>query len=131
MKNRDILSEREIGNLSEQKLKKIERYNSSFEQRELAEAKKEYNKGLRNVFERAPPETIPFLVYCIYVGASGLLGFIFIVSKFSDIMFYISLAFLFVIMITPIFILPKFHIKKAFSWICNFTKFRKKNKPKN
>lgn len=121
------LSEREILNLSETDLKKIERYNESFKKKESAEAKKEFNKQLRYIFEKAPPETIPFLVYCIYVVASGLGGFIYLISNFKDAALYVTLAFLVIIMILPIFILPKLHIKKLFSWIFAFRKNKKEN----
>jgi len=120
------LSEKEIENISNEKLKRIERYNQSYEKKEYAEARKEFCKQLRYIFEKAPPETIPFLVYCIYVGAAGLFGFLYIVIKFKGTSLYITLALLIFTMILPIIILPKFSIKGLFSWIGQFKKSKKK-----
>ena len=92
---------------------------------EFAEAKKESQQKLRILFERAPPETLPFLVYCIYVAAAGLSGFIYLIINFEGNLLYILLVFLLTILILPIILLPKIHAKKFFSWIL---KLRKSNK---
>ena len=114
---RKKLSERESSLLSESQVQKIERVNKATEDMELAEAKKESQQKLRILFERAPEETLPFLVYCIYVAAAGLIGFIYLISKFEGNALYILLVFLLIILILPIIILPKIHIKK-FLHIC-------------
>jgi len=119
---RKKLSEREISLLSENQIQKIERVNKATEEMELAEAKKESQQKLRILFERAPSETLPFLVYCIYVAAAGLSGFIYIVINFEGNTLYILLIFLLIILTLPIILLPKIHLKKFFSWIFKIKK---------
>lgn len=110
-------SEREITALEERNIQKIERVNEALARSEQAESNKESQKKLRVLFERAPKETLPFLVYCIYVGATGLISFFFIISKFTGVMLYILIGLLIFILVLPIIILPKLHFQKFFSWI--------------
>jgi hypothetical protein len=122
---RKKLSEREISSLSESEVQKIERVNKAIEDMELAEAKKESQQKLRILFERAPQETLPFLVYCIYVAAAGLSSFIYLISKFEGNTLYILLVFLLIILILPIIILPKIYVRKFFSWILKLKRSKK------
>jgi len=111
------LSEEEILKLSEAEVQKIERINNSAARSEQAEANKESQQKLRILFERAPEETLPFLVYCIYVAAAGLSSFFYLISKFTGTSLYILLGILILILVLPVIILPKLHIRKFFSWI--------------
>jgi len=111
------LSEREITKLDERDVQKIERVNDALARSEQAESNKESQKKLRILFERAPEETLPFIVYCIWVAAAGLSSFFYLISKFDGTPLYILLGILIVILILPLFLLPKLHIRKFFSWI--------------
>ncbi len=122
---RKKLSEREITALNENQIQKIERVNKAIEDMEIAEAKKESQQKLRTLFERAPPETLPFLVYCIYVAAAGLSSFIYLIINFEGNSLYVLLIFLLIILILPMFLLPKIHIKKFFSWILKLKRVKK------
>lgn len=110
------LSEEEIIALHEDQIQKIERVNNSNARSEEAESNKESQKKLRVLFERAPEETLPFIVYCIYVAAAGLSGFFYLISKFEGTILYTLLGILVVILILPIIILPRLSLKKVFSW---------------
>lgn len=114
---RKKLSEREITQLKEHEIQKIERVNDALERSESAEAKKEAEKKLRILFERAPQETLPFLVYCIYVGLTGLTGVVLAVVRFEGLTLYIVLGMITFILLIPLTLLPKIHLKKFFSWI--------------
>jgi len=116
------ISEEEILRLSEAQVQKIERVNNSAARSEQAEANKESQQKLRILFERAPEETLPFLVYCIYVAAAGLSSFFYLISKFEGTNLYILLGILILILVLPIIILPKLHIRKFFSWIFKLKK---------
>jgi len=119
------ISEKEILSLSESQIQKIERVKGAIEKSEQAEADKESQKKLRILFERAPEETLPFLVYCIWVAAAGLSSFFYLINTFEGRVLYVLIGFLLVILILPIIILPKLHIKKFFSWIFELRKFKK------
>ncbi len=119
------ISEREILRLSENEIQKIERVNKSIEKKENAIASKESQMKLRTLFERAPEETLAFIVYCIYIGSAGMLGFLYIITKFQDTLLYTLLILLALLMILPLFILPKFSLKKFFLWLSDLLSKRR------
>ncbi|MFH1917779.1 MAG: hypothetical protein ABIJ14_01555 [Nanoarchaeota archaeon] len=125
---RKKLSEQQILNLSDEQREKIQRFNEFATRLEEAEANKESQQKLRVLFERAPEETLPFLVYCIYVGATGLISFFFLISKFEGVILYILIGLLIFILILPIIILPKLHLGKFFSWMFKLKEVRKDEK---
>ena len=101
------------------------------EKSEQAEANKESQQKLRILFTRAPEETLPFLVYCIWVAAAGLSSFFYLISKFEGNTLYILLGVLIILVCSPLLVLPKLHIKKFFSWIFAVKKTKDKQKPKS
>lgn len=124
---RKKLSEQQVLNLSDKQREDVERFNESAARLEEAEAKKESHQKIRILFERAPKETLPFLVYCIYVAAAGLSSFFYLISKFDGNVLYILLGVLMIILILPIIILPKLHFKKFFSWVFKIKKAKSSN----
>jgi ammonia channel protein AmtB len=60
---------------------RIIEYNNSVSRKEEAKAQHEHKKGRRLLFERAPPETLPFIVYCIFVSADALIGTFLLISQ--------------------------------------------------
>jgi hypothetical protein len=128
---RKKLSEKEILNLTDKQREDVKRFNDSASRLEEAEARKESQQKLRILFERAPNETLPFLVYCIYVAAAGLTSFFYLISNFEGRPLYFLLGFLALILILPIFILPKLYVRKCFSWIFNSKKELKEEKIKS
>lgn len=104
---RKKLSEEEILKLSETEISKLQKINESTERMEQAEANKESQQKLRILFERAPSDALPFLVYCIYVAAAGLSSFFYLISKFEGNSLYILLGVLLIFLVLPIFIIPK------------------------
>lgn len=122
------MDEKEILSLDESQIQKIERVNNAIARSEQAEADKEAQQKLRVLFERAPEETLPFLVYCIYVAAAGLSSFFYLITKFEGATLYGLLAVLIIILILPIIILPKLHLRKFFSWILEIKKVKEDKK---
>ena len=114
---RKKLSEQQILNLSDKQREQVERFNESAAKLEQAEANKEAQQKLRVLFERAPAETLPFLVYCIYIGSIGLTSFFYLITKFEGTILYSLIGFLIFILILPIVLLPKIHLRKFFSWL--------------
>lgn len=107
------MRERDIVKLSEEEIKKIERVNESIERKEAAIAQKESHKKIRILFERAPRETLPFIVYVIYMGVTGL----YVLSKILDYegeKLYIGVLLLFILMVAPLFVLPTNTWKELF-----------------
>lgn len=113
--------------MEEEKLKIIERYNRSYEKRESAEAKKEFCKQLRYIFEKSPPETIPFLVYCIYVAALGLFSILYLLIKFEGNFLYIGLAVIIFAMILPLVSLPRLRMGILFTFFRKYRKSKEEN----
>ncbi len=116
---------REISNYDEKKVKNIKTILNSLENQQRAEAKKEFNKQLRYIFEKATPETVPFLVYCIYVGLAGLFSFFMILNKYDGIEFYVVSGILVLMMVLPMFLLPKIGFKKVIGWLIFWRKEKK------
>lgn len=104
------LSDKQIAKLSEEEILKIERVCNALNSVEQAEANKESEKKLRVLFERAPHEMLPFIVYCVYVGATGLIGFVYLINNFKDMPLYILLAVLLIILFLPLLVLPKLNV---------------------
>lgn len=128
MQFRKKLSERDIAKLNEYEIRKIERVNGALMRSEQAEANKESEQKLRILFTRAPEETLPFLVYCIWVAAAGLTSFFYLISKFEGNLLYVLLGVLLVLVCSPLLVLPKLNIKKIFSWIFSVKKTKKENR---
>jgi hypothetical protein len=116
--DREKLSEREIADLPDDEKKKFIRVVNSLEDLANAEARHESQKKMRILFERAPPETLPFIVYVVYVTAIAV-GSIVEILYLEGIKLYIGVALLVVIMILPLTLL------EHKSWK-NFVEFVKK-----
>jgi len=110
------MDDEEIAKLSEEEVQKIERVNQSFKDRYDAEADLESQKKWRTVFERAPKETIPFIIYIVYdVGMA--MSVLFLLLQYSDVRLYFGGFILLVITIAPLFVLPHESWKNFFSWL--------------
>jgi hypothetical protein len=110
------MKEEDMANLSEAEVTKIERINQSFTERAEAEAKLESQKKYRILFERAAEETLPFIIYVIYMGALGV-AVVFKLVDYTGEQLYIGGFLLFVVMVAPLFVLPSEHWKKLFSYL--------------
>lgn len=114
------MRESAILKLSEDQIQKIERVNESIERRENAFAKKESQMKYRILFERAAHETLPFIIYVLYMGYMGLIV-LFKVLDYEGEKLYIASILLFAIMIIPLFVLPIHVWQELKNW------FMKKN----
>ena len=114
--DREKLSEREIAELPKSEVEKIERVCKAFEDMADAEAKHESQKKMRILFERAPAETLPFIVYVIYMGGVAI-GAIVELYNFEGTKLYIGLIVLLVIMILPLTLLEHRSWKNFIGWI--------------
>ena len=109
------LSERDILNLSENQISKIERVNEAIAKRENAEGYKESQLKMRILFERTAPEMLPFVIYCITFAPIATYSLFKILELKGTPEFYWGLGGLLIIMILPLFVLPHFPFKKWFS----------------
>jgi len=57
------------------------------------------------VFERTPAESIPFIIYVVYVAATAIF-LIFRLLDYTGVPLYIGGFLLFVAIVAPLFILP-------------------------
>jgi hypothetical protein len=121
---------RDVKNLTPKERDEVVRVAEAIDNRETAEAKKEHEKRVRLIFERAPPETIPFLVYCIYIGSAGLGSFFYLIINYQENLqlLYVLLGSLGIMLILPLFILPNLKIKESINWLIFW---KKENKKKN
>ena len=94
------MKEEDIPKLSNEEIQKIERITEAFKKREDArknrldaEANLESQKKWRTVFERAPKETIPFIIYVVYNSFLAL-GVLLNLLQYTDVRLWIG-AFLF------------------------------------
>ena len=110
------MDDEKIVKLSEEEVQKIERVNQSFKDRCDAEANLEAQKKWRTVFERAPKETIPFIIYVVYDVGMALMV-LFVLLQYTDVRLWIGALLLFVAMVAPLSVLPHESWKKFFSWL--------------
>jgi hypothetical protein len=103
---------KDITNLSEKEIEKVERVCNALERQFSAEANKEAHQKIRILFERAAREHLPFIVYCLYMSAVGITAFINI-SKVEGGYLIAYLVALVLIMLVPLFlVIPKIRRKK-------------------
>lgn len=119
------MKEEDIPKLSNEEIQKIERITEAFKKREDArknrldaEANLESQKKWRTVFERAPKETIPFIIYVVYDIALVLTG-LFNILQYTDVRLWVGASLLIVAMVAPLFVLPNVSWKNLFSYLKN------------
>lgn len=78
-------------------------------------------KGRRILYERAPPETLPFIVYSLYVSGNGLAA-LFVLFSFDGTMwpFFLIIG---IAMVTPLLVLPTGSFSNVYSWLVEYLKF--------
>lgn len=111
--------------LSNEEIQKIERVSEVFKKREDAkknrldaEANLESQKKWRTVFERAPKETIPFIIYVVYDIAFAL-PVLLTILQYTDVRLWVGASLLIVAMVTPLFVLPNVSWKNLFRYLKN------------
>jgi hypothetical protein len=68
-------------------------------------AKKESNQSWRVLFQRAPASTLPFIIYCVYIGIWGGVT-LFRLGNFTGEKLIIISILLGMVMILPLLVLP-------------------------
>ena len=128
------MKEEDIPKLSNEEIQKIERITEAFKKREDArknrldaEANLESQKKWRTVFERAPKETIPFIIYVVYDIALALTG-LFNILQYTDVRLWVGASLLIVAMVAPLFVLPNVSWKNLFSYLKNKITGKKEKK---
>ena len=101
--------------LSEKEIEKIERVSDAIEKRYDAEARKESQLKMRILFQRTAPEMLPFVIYCLTLAPIATYSLFKIIDLKGTPEFYWGLGGLLIIMILPIFALPRLPFKKMFS----------------
>jgi hypothetical protein len=80
-----------------------------------AEANLENQKKWRIIFERAPQETIPFIIYCVEVVSVALIG-LFKVLELTGNQLYLGFAIIFCALFLPLLVLPGKSWKDLWNW---------------
>jgi len=78
----------------------------------------ESQKKWLTVFERAPKETIPFIIYVVYDIALALTG-LFNILQYTDVRLWVGASLIIVAMVAPLFVLPNVSWKNLFSYLKN------------
>jgi len=119
------MKEEDIPKLSNEEIQKIERISEAFRKREDAkknrldaEANLESQKKWLTLFERAPKETIPFIIYVVYDTALTLTG-LFNILQYTDVRLWVGASLIIVAMVAPLFVLPNVSWKNLFSYLKN------------
>ena len=119
------MKEEDIPKLSIEDIQKIERISEAFRKRENAkknrldaEANLESQKKWLTVFERAPKETIPFIIYVVYDIALALTG-LFNILQYTDVRLWVGASLLIVAMVAPLFVLPNVNWKNLSRYLKN------------
>jgi len=128
------MKEEDIPKLSNEEIQKIERITEAFKKREDArknrldaEANLESQKKWRTVFERAPKETIPFIIYVVYNSFLAL-GVLLNLLQYTDVRLWIGAFLLFSIVVAPLFVLPNVSWKNLFRYLKNKIAGKKEKK---
>lgn len=78
-------------------------------------------KGRRILFERAPPETLPFIVYSLYVSGNALAA-LFVLYSFDGTRwpFFLIIG---IAMVAPLLALPTGSFNNVYSWLADYLMF--------
>lgn len=105
----------DAASLTEKEIEKIERVSEAIEKRYDAEARRESQLKMRILFQRTAPEMLPFVIYCLTFAPIATYSFFKVIDLKGTPEFYWGLGGLFVIMILPLFVLPRLPFKKMLS----------------
>ena len=119
------MKEEDIPKLSNEEIQKIERITEAFKKREDArknrldaEANLESQKKWLTVFERAPKETIPFIIYVVY-DIALVLSVLLNIIQYTDVRLWVGAFILILALVAPLFVLPNISWKNLFRYIKN------------
>ena len=105
----------DITSLSKTDIEKIERVSEAIEKRYDAEARKESQFKMRILFQRTAPEMLPFVIYCLTFAPIATYSLFKIIDLKGTQEFYWGFGGLLIIMILPLFVLPRLPFKKILS----------------
>ena len=119
------MKEEDIPKLSNEDIQKIERITEAFKKREDAkknrldaEANLESQKKWLTVFERAPKETIPFIIYVVY-DIALVLSVLLNIIQYTDVRLWVGAFILILALFAPLFVLPNISWKNLFRYLKN------------
>ena len=118
-----------LKNLSEEDVQNVERVYGAIEKAEQAKAKHEHNKSWRILFERAPAETLPFIIYSVYVGCMAL-GVLFRLINLTGDQLLFGSVLLALCIIAPLLVLPMKKVRDVIGWFREWRRNRKSKKDK-
>ena len=117
------MKEEDIPKLSNEEIQKIERITEAFKKREEAkknrldaEANLESQKSWRTVFENAPKETVPFIIYVVYCIVL-VLSVLLISIQYTDVRLWVGASILIIGLVAPLFVLPNISWKNLFRYL--------------
>lgn len=107
---------KDIDSMSDKDVEKLSVVSEVIAKRFNAEADKESRLKMRILFQRTAPEMLPFVIYCLTFAPIATYSLFKIIDLKGTSEFYWSLRGLLIIMILPLFVLPRLPFKK---WISN------------
>ena len=110
------LSNQEFVNLDAEDQERLTAYNESLQSAEKA-------KGRRILYQKAPPETLPFIVYSIFVSANAFSAIVLMITVTGflwQIAVLVGLA-----MVLPILALPAGSFTETVVWIRGLISFER------
>ncbi|WP_436935725.1 hypothetical protein [Halovenus marina] len=111
------MEEQDFLELSNEEQQQLKEYNQSVADKEEAKATHENKKGRRILYERAPEETLPFIIYCIFVSANALIGTFLLISQQASQIFLLPIL---IAMLAPLLALPKLPFFGIISWFKDY-----------
>jgi hypothetical protein len=109
------MNEDKFMKLTEPEQNKLIAFRESEVQLIESETKLTNAKKWKIIFERAPPETIPFIIYCTEVAVISLFA-LFRVLNLEGNKFYFGLGAIFCAMFFPLLVLPGKSWKDLWKW---------------
>ena len=78
----------------------------------------ESQKKWLTVFERAPKETIPFIIYVVY-DIALVLSVLLNITQYTDVRLWVGAFILILALVAPLFVLPNISWKNLFRYLKN------------
>jgi len=110
------LSNQEFVNLDAEDQERLTAYNESLQSAEKA-------KGRRILYQKAPPETLPFIVYSIFVSANAFSAIVLMITVTGFLWQIAVLVGL--VMVLPILALPAGSFTETAAWVRGLISFER------
>lgn len=111
----DAVESQEYAELSTEEQERYNKSLASLAEIERARTEREEARKWRTLFDNAPPETLPFIIYCTYVSVNALgAAFLLINATTQFVLIYVIILGA---MVFPLFALPSNSFRDSISWL--------------